>query len=250
MVAKTVPLPNIRKLFIPDPGYMICDCDLAQADARVVAWEAGDEKLKAVFRDPTKDLHNENATDIFGSLTPAGRKLAKAGVHAVNYFAQPPRLAAALGITLTAAQAFYDGWFAKHPEIKAWHERIQAQLSTTRTVSNAFGFRRFYFDHIANLLPEALAWIPQSTVAIAINKGILNIHNNLPEVQLLLQTHDSATFQFKKSLFPAILPSIREQLLVTIPYPDPLIIPVSCEVSTKSWGEVYPVHWDTGESIK
>jgi len=29
MVAQTIELPNIRKMFVPDPGYEIVDCDLA-----------------------------------------------------------------------------------------------------------------------------------------------------------------------------------------------------------------------------
>ena len=46
MVAQSIPLPNIRKIFIPDPVYILIDSDLAGADAQVVAWEADDEDLK------------------------------------------------------------------------------------------------------------------------------------------------------------------------------------------------------------
>ena len=58
MVSKTAPLPNIKKLFKADPGYYICDADLAQADARVVAWEADDDKLKEIFNEEQKQLSN------------------------------------------------------------------------------------------------------------------------------------------------------------------------------------------------
>src|SRR5215213_5100571 len=60
----SVDLPNIRKLFIPDPGYTIFDCDLSGADAQVVAWEAEDEDLKAAFKKGLK-IHAKNAEDIF-----------------------------------------------------------------------------------------------------------------------------------------------------------------------------------------
>ena len=49
MVAANIRLPNVRRTIIPDPGYTIVDADLAGADAQVVAWEAGDEKLKSAF---------------------------------------------------------------------------------------------------------------------------------------------------------------------------------------------------------
>ena len=38
-----IKLPNVRKMFVPDLGYVVFDCDLAGADAQVVAWEAGDD---------------------------------------------------------------------------------------------------------------------------------------------------------------------------------------------------------------
>jgi len=104
-------------------------------------------------------------------------------------------------------------------------------------VRNAFGFRRYYFERIEGLLPEALAWIPQSTVAITINKGLLNLYRNLKQVQILLQVHDSLVFQYPKSEHPHILTEVKKQLQIVIPYPDPLIIPVNIKTSEKSWGE-------------
>ena len=43
---KQLTLPNLRKMFIPDPGKFIFDCDLEQADAQVVAWEADDDEQR------------------------------------------------------------------------------------------------------------------------------------------------------------------------------------------------------------
>ena len=43
MVASTIALPNVKKMFIPDEGYTIIDADLKKADLQIVAWEAGDE---------------------------------------------------------------------------------------------------------------------------------------------------------------------------------------------------------------
>jgi len=242
MVAKTIALPNVRRLFIPDPGMMIADADLAGADAQVVAWDAGDEKLKTAFRAGLK-IHAVNAKTLFGEKAgPDGRVekyyfMAKKGVHATNYGSSAKTVADALGISVGEAQRFQALWFAAHPEILAWHKRVERELQTTRQARNAFGFRRHYFDRIEGLLPEALAWIPQSSVAITINKGLLNIHRNLKQVQLLLQVHDSLVFQYPKAEHPHILDEIKKQLSIVIPYPDPLIIPVNIKTSDKSWGD-------------
>lgn len=244
MVAQTTELPNIRKLFLPDHGYVIVDCDLAQADAQVVAWEADDDDLKAIFRDPTADLHSENAKAIFGNGAGRNRQLAKAGVHAVNYGAKPRTLAGALGISVREAEHFSNRWFAAHPGIKEWHRRVDRELSFNRRVSNRFGNVRYYFDRIEHLLPQALAWIPQSTVALVINRGLVEVDAKLRgRVEPLMQVHDSLVMQIPQEHFPSVLPELKACMEVVVPYEDPLIIPVGIDVSDKSWGDVQEYHW-------
>lgn len=229
-------LPRIRKMFIPDSGMEIADWDLEKADAQVVAWEAEDQALKDVFRSG-ENLHKINAMDIFGQVNERTYKLAKMGVHLTNYGGNARTLAASLGITIKEAEYFQRRWFGAHPQIQDWHDRIQESLMTTRSVRNKFGYRRFYFDRIDGLLKEALAWIPQSTVACVINRGLKNIYDNLPEVQLLIQVHDSLVMQYPVEKRDILIPKIKEQLLITVPYDDPLIIGVNAKVSTKSWGD-------------
>lgn len=244
MVAQTMPLPNVRKLFLPDPGYIIADCDLAQADAQVVAWEADDDDLKAIFRDPTADLHIENAKAIFGNGAGRNRQLAKAGVHAVNYGAKPRTLAAALGITVHEAEHFANRWFAAHPGIREWHRRVDYNLATTRQVKNRFNNVRYYFDRIEHLLPQALAWIPQSTVALVINRALVEVDARLRgSVEPLMQVHDSLVMQIRKEHFPSVLPDLKRCMEVVVPYEDPLIIPVGIAISEVSWGHVEDYDW-------
>ena len=244
MVSETIRLPNLRKMFIPDPSMIIIEGDLARADAQVVAWDAGDEGLKKIFR-AGLDIHTENARNIYNipqgsEPTKIQRHKAKGGVHAVDYVVSAKTLAAALNISYPEAQKFIDSWFEAHPAIKAWHKRIELELAQTRTVSNAFGFKRRYFDRVEQLLPKATAWIGQSTVAIAINKGMINVRRTFDKktVQLLLQVHDNLILQVPKETFPEIVPEIEREMLISIPYSDPLIIPVTFKASSISWGDV------------
>ncbi len=233
--------PNLRKMFIPDKGYVLCDHDLDQADARIVAWESDCPKLKEIFNDPSRDLHNENCEIIFKKCTGKGdpnRQKAKMGVHAANYAATAPVIAAALGITIHQAEEFLRRYFGERPEVKEWHNTVALQLQSTRYVENVFGYRRYYFDRIDSLLKEALAWIPQSTVAIAINLGIKQVRDTLPWAEFLLQVHDSAVHQFPLAIAPPeeSFESIRKTMEVPLPYEDPMTIPVSGEWSKESWG--------------
>jgi len=184
------------------------------------------------------DLHSENAKDLGVS-----RPLAKAWVHGTNYGGGPRTMAVNCGITVHQAELMQRRWFQAHPGIKAWHERTLNSLQTTRAIYNRFGFRRFYFGRVEGLLPEALAWIPQSTVAHIINEGLYNISMNLPEVDVLLQVHDSLVFQYPAEREVELLPQIRDNLLIEVPYADPLIIPVGLKTSAVSWGDVSDKAW-------
>ena len=250
--------PNMRKMMVPDSGMAISDHDLEQADARIVAWEADCPSLKEIFHDPSRDLHIENTEIIFGKCTgksDPNRAKAKAGVHATNYGATPHVLAAALGITVREAEQFINRYFGERPEVKQWHERVRQELQTRRYVENIFGFRRFYFDRIEDLLKEALAWIPQSTVAIATNLGIEQVRQRLPWTDFLMQVHDSAVHQYPVGPFkiyteyhenapPDIktytteeaFEAIRQAMEVPLPYDDPVTIPVAGSWSEISWG--------------
>ena len=139
------------------------------------------------------------------------------------------------------ADAFQTRWFAAHPKIAKWQERIKIQLMTKRYVENAFGYKRYYFERIEELLKEALAWIPQSTVAIATNLLILKLDKD-PEIQkrdiqLLLQTHDSTNFQWPSYQTEWIKANYKTYMQIEVPYPTPLIFVPSMKYSDKSWGD-------------
>lgn len=249
MVAQTIALPNIRKLFIPDPGMIIADADLSGADAQVVAWEAHDEDLKSAFRSGIK-IHLHNMKAMFpdqckGHSDEALKQLKlyddnKRMVHGTDYGGSARTMASNVGWTIIEAERWRNRWFSMHPNIHDWHKRVFSDLIENRTVSNAFGYRRKYFGRVQGLLPEALAWIPQSTVALVTWKAAVQLEQALPWLEILLQVHDSLVFQY-----PICRDKdrrlIRENLRITIPYNDPLEIPWGLAISRRSWGDISSV---------
>lgn len=239
-------LPNIRKLFTPDPGWIFFDLDLDRADLQVVVWEANDAELKQALREGV-DIHALNAQVLFHlscgidavkSKFPAKRQLAKSWVHGTNYGGGARTMATTCGITVHEAERLQTRWFAAHPGIKEWHERTFQSLARTRTVHNRFGYRRFYFDRIDGILPEALAWVPQSTVACLINKIWIAFDKSLPDAcQVLLQVHDSLAGQVRFDGAAETLKRMRELSRIVIPYDEPLVIPVGIKTSQTSWGD-------------
>lgn len=239
--------PNVRKLFVPDDGYLMFEADLKGADAQVVAWEAKDEDLKNAFRSGM-DLHVKNASDMWGATftsLPEGsyardhkRQECKHTVHGINYGCTPRTTAIQRGWPISEAERFHRRWFALHPGIPDnFHGGVRNSLQRDRTVWNKFGFRRVYFDRIENSFTEALAWIPQSTVALNSYLGALQLEARYPRVEILLQDHDSLVFQFRLEHCPRAA-DIQSTLLVKTPYEDPLYIPWDLKVSDVSWGDM------------
>lgn len=245
--------PAIRSLIVPDPGFTICDADLGGADAQVVAAEAHDDLLLDAFASGL-DVHSMNAEMVWGSrfttapgdkknkTTPRGkmRDDCKRATHGTNYGASFRTIASTLGWTQHEAQLFQRRWFEIHPGIKDWHERVASALRATRSVSNRFGYRIIYYDRVDALLPEALAWIPQSTVALTTFKGAEAVDaalntNGRERVQWLLQVHDSLVFQIRTEELSSTLPLAAKLLRVPIPYDRPLVIPWKIAISTRSW---------------
>ena len=250
-------MPNVRKMFIPDKGMTIFDVDLAGADAQVVAYEAEDLDLITAFK-AGLDVHAKNAEDLWGraftQLTgharSAKRKECKQGVHATNYGGSARTLAKVLGWTVAEASTFQRRWFDIHPGIKRnFHNRIDSSLRSTRMVTNRFGMRRVYFDRIDSCFTEALAWVPQSTVAEVSFRGGLqllartgseyDVRGQLLRfgwVEILLQVHDSLVFQVPHANENR-LDELREGLRYSIPYADPLTIQWGISRSRVSWGD-------------
>lgn len=230
-------IPNIRRLFIPDPGFTFFDMDLERADLHVVVWESNDDSFKSLLRSGA-DIHLENAVVLFGpGASKYQREFAKVFCHAANYGAGATTLARHVGITVHAADQMLKRWFGAHPGIKKWQADVQAQLLDRGYIENRFGFRWYVFDRPEGLLGEALAWGPQSTVALVINKIWKNIYDTAKEIQVLLQVHDNLSGQFPTYLKQQSIDKLKQLARVPIPYEDPLIIPVTIGVSEKSWGD-------------
>lgn len=234
-------LPNIRSLFIPDPGMRYFDIDLSSADLRIVVWEADEPEMKAMLKaglDPYTEIAKEFYNDPTINKKDPRRQTFKSFAHGTNYLGTADGLAGRLGLSIEAARRTQEWYFKRFPKIKQWQERLIDQVYKRRMVQNVFGYRCYFFDRIeGTIFNQAAAWIPQSTVACLINRAYVKIYEELKDVQILLQVHDSLAGQFPLSK-PELADSIVKLAEIELPYAgDPLIIPVGIKVSDKSWGD-------------
>lgn len=243
--------PNLRKMFIADPGFVMVECDLAGADAQVVAWTAGEPKLMEAFRSKNTNknfnIHLHNAELLWGEKilkSDERYKKVKTGGHLTNYGGGPSTLMKAMKISKEQAEWFQGTWFTLYPFIKMWHQRVGQQLKKDGTVVTRWGRKMTWHDRAASVFTEALAAEPQSTVGDTINKGLLNVRaEQLPSLQILLQVHDSLLMQFEdkgKEENLEMCKRLNRLMEIAIPFPDPLTIPLSWKLGY-NWGEMEEV---------
>ena len=234
-------LPNVRKMYIPDPGKSFFDIDLDSADLRIVTFESDCQWMKEHFkagRKPYVEVMKEYYRDQSITKHHKSYGMFKSLCHGTNYLGEARGLSSRIGLLVHEVERIQKWYYGLCPEIKAWQDRIKKQVEKQRFVSNAFGYKMFFFDKIeGTIFNQAVAWIPQSTVGCLINRAYVNIEENLPEVEVLLQVHDSLAGQVPTENKQYWLQQILKQSEIVIPYDDPLVIPVGIVSSEKSWGD-------------
>jgi len=236
-------LPNIRKLFIPDQGMTMFDIDLDSADLRIVTWESDCQWMKDHFkngRKPYVEVMREYFRDNTMTKNSHPREYAqfKSLCHGTNYLGTADGIAPRIGLLVHETERIQKWYFGLAPAIKKWQDDIKAQVQGRRYVENVFGYRNYFFDRIeGTIFNQAVAWIPQSTVACLINRAWGSIEDHIPDVQILIQVHDSLVGEFPTQYKQERLQQIVDHAQIPLPYAEPLIIPVGVVSSETSWGD-------------
>lgn len=234
-------LPNVRTLFIPDPGCTFFDIDLSSADLRIVTWESDCREMKAMLAEG-KNPYVEIAKEYYRDPTitkqhPRYRDF-KSLAHGTHYLGTAAGLSDRIGLSVKEVDIVQKWYYGKFPEIKNWQEDFKDQVVKRRYVENIFGNRCYVFDRIeGTIFNQMIAWLPQSTVACLINRGYVAIDEQLPEVEVLLQVHDSLAGQFPTHLKDWAIERIVKCAEIPLPYADPCTIPVGVKTSNLSWGD-------------
>lgn len=229
---QNVPAGIARRLFIADEGCSFIQGDLSQAEARVVAYVANDERLIRVFEEGG-DIHRKNAAIIFQKsaeeVTNEERQLAKKIVHASNYGMGPRTFKdtcwqeLGLEISQTKAQEYLNMYFAQFIGVQRWHIEIQSQIKKNRTLTTPYGRKRMFFGYLGDdLFREAYSYIPQATVSDHLNKSLIELHQLFGRstslgATIATQVHDSLMVQCPDSKIETILDLMKQYMDTPVP---------------------------------
>ena len=135
----------IRKVFIPEDGYVFVDADYSQIELRVLAHCSGDKELIQAYRE-AKDIHRITASQVFhipfDEVTDLQRRNAKAVNFGIVYGISSFGLSQDLSITRKEAAEYIDSYFETYPGIKTFLDGTVAHAKKTGYVVTLFGRRR------------------------------------------------------------------------------------------------------------
>jgi DNA polymerase I-like protein with 3'-5' exonuclease and polymerase domains len=260
--------PELRHIFVADPGRVFLYTDLQGAESRVVAYMSGDANyIKAV---ESGDVHTTVCKMVWPELPWTGTKdgdravadteywngksyrdIAKMCGHASNYNATPFTIARQGKIPVAVAEEFQRKYFRAFPGIRKWQQWVAGRLQTTSQITNPFGMTRTFWGREWDdaTIREAVAFGPQSTVGTLLNVGLYQVWYELePHTAWLhAQIHDAIVTSVEKKRLAELVPSILRLLTVPIEVTDingvtrTLIIPPECEYG-KNWGKATPAN--------
>lgn len=249
---QTVP-ESVRHVFVADDNCQMYYADYSQAEARIVAYLAESDAMIALFNDPARDVHTENAARIFHKgvedVTPEERYLAKRVVHASNYGMGPRKFAMLLAaegrvVSEREVRRLMDAYFDAYPEIKSvFWRRVEQAIRKNGVLTTPWGRRRVFYGMMGDeLLREAYSYIPQSTIADLCNSAVVRVHQ-IPGVELLLAVHDSILIQSSRPDTDGVIADLTKAMDIPIPIGPPLtsreyVVHIPIEVAVgRNWGK-------------
>lgn len=197
----------VKQCIISDPGWLLCEIDKAQSEARCVAYLSGEEALIQLV-ESSHDYHSWNAAAFFGipyesiydeatgkQLNKVIRDLAKRTNHGANYNmgatvmldTMGPKNVSIAKITLklrmsllSVCQYLLDQYSATYPKVKGlWYNSIIKEVEVTGRLTSAMGHVRVFFakPHKGNkpALNAAVAHPPQNLSVAIINLEFYNV---------------------------------------------------------------------------
>jgi DNA polymerase-1 len=199
-------LPPIRNCFVADPGHVILNCDLSQAELRAIAQLSGDSSLMGIYRDSSRSLHREVAEQFYGAnYTGEQYVYAKNINFGVVYQQSAYSFAQLYGMDIDEADEFIKWWWKRFPKVQEWTQEIKRQVLTDGEIQSPFGHkRRFYLvtnqnkDH---LVKEGINFLPQNIAANITLAALIEICKTIDwtTCQPKTSVHDSIVLHVKTS---------------------------------------------------
>ena len=239
---------EIRKMFIPKPGYVLVDADYSQIELRVLAHIAGDENMCHAFQNGL-DIHAVTASQVFGvsveEVTSLQRRHAKAVNFGIVYGISEFSLSEDIGVSRYEAKEYIESYLTNYRGVRAYMKNVVEDARNRGYTETMFGRRRYIpelkssnFNVRSGAERMTLNTPIQGTAADLIKLAMIRVdaalRENFPEAKLLLQVHDELIVECPEEMAEAVAALVSREMESVAE----LKVPLTAEAKFgKSWYE-------------
>ena len=238
----------IRKVFIPEDGYVFVDADYSQIELRILAHCSGDEQLINAYKE-ARDIHRITASQVFHTpfeeVTDLQRRNAKAVNFGIVYGISSFGLSQDLSITKKEAAQYIESYFETYPSIKGFLDDAVEHAKENGYVTTVFGRRRpvpelsssnfmqrSFGERVAMNAP--IQGTAADIMKIAMNGVNRRLKENNMRSKLVLQVHDELLIE----AYEEELEDVKEILSHEMVNAAKLHVPLEVDMHTgKNWYE-------------
>ena len=216
----------IRKVFVPEEGYVFLDADYSQIELRVLAHMSGDEMLIRAYRE-AQDIHRLTASQVFhvpfDEVTDLQRRNAKAVNFGIVYGISSFGLSQDLSITKKEAADYINKYFETYPKIKGFLDGQIEMAKEKGYVVTMFGRRRpvpelkssnfmqrAFGERVANNSP--IQGTAADIIKIAMNRVYKRLTEEGLKSRLVLQVHDELLIETKVEEIEEVSRILEEEM--------------------------------------
>jgi DNA polymerase I len=254
---------QIRRAFIPAPGWILAAVDYSQIELRILAHLSQEPVLITAYNQ-NEDIHTVTAKLLFESdtVTSEQRRMGKIINFGVVYGMGAARFGRETGIKASEAKIFIDKFYDRYPGIFDYLERVKREAIALGYVETVCGRRRYFrfesgklrglkgsdpnsidLDNIGNLgqldsgYLRAAANAPiQGSSADIIKLAMISIDKLLEPYQakMLLQVHDELVLEIPQDEWEELQPKIKATMEGAIDLSVPMVAEIG---SGDNWME-------------
>ena len=217
---------QLRKVFIPQDGFVFLDADYSQIELRVLAHMSGDEHLIAAYN-KEQDIHRITASEVFhtpfGEVTKEQRSRAKAVNFGIVYGISSFGLGQGLNISRHEAEEYIEKYFETYPGVRRFVDRLVEDGRKYGEAKTLYGRIRPLPDisassHTKRAEQERIAMNSpiQGTAADIMKRAMLRVDRRLVEggfrSRLLLQIHDELLVETAKEEIEQVRKILTEEM--------------------------------------
>ncbi|MDJ0673822.1 MAG: DNA polymerase I [Calothrix sp. MO_167.B42] len=246
---------QIRKAFLPEPGWLMVAADYSQIELRILAHLSQEPVLVEAYRN-NQDIHTVTARLMFekDEVTADERRVAKTINFGVIYGMGSLKFSRSIGVDKTLANEFINKFYTRYPRVFTYLEQVKKQAIAQGFVETILGRRR-YFTFTGNSLQRLKGCNPndidtsklkklgaydagllrsaanapiQGSSADIIKIAMIQMHEVLQNYQarLLLQVHDELVLEVPPDEWEELQAKIKSVMENAVKLDVPLVVDV------------------------